>query len=62
MGDRGVRGNVDLVIIVARTVLPSERRAVPGDMADLPVPVLDSQTRCTQTLAREAVWSTHRRW
>lgn len=53
---------MDLVIIVARTVLPSERRAVPGDMADLPVPVLDSQTRCTQTLAREAVWSTHRRW
>lgn len=67
-GDWGVGSDVDIVVIVAHSALPFERRAVQWDATELPVPAdvlvytldewqaLDRQGRFYQTVMREAVW------
>lgn len=67
-GDWGVGSDVDIVVIVAHSALPFERRAVQWDATELPVPAdvlvytldeweaLDRQGRFYQTVIREAVW------
>lgn len=67
-GDWGVGSDLDLVIVVTRSALPFERRAVEWDVTGLPVPAdvlvytreeweaLDRQSRFYRTLANEAVW------
>jgi len=67
-GDWGVGSDLDLVIIVERSNLPFERRAIEWDVTRLPVPAdtlvytreewqsLDRRGRFWLTLAREAVW------
>ncbi len=67
-GDWGVGSDVDLVIVVASTNLPFERRALEWDTAGLPVPAdllvysraewesMAGKSRFHRTVTREAVW------
>lgn len=67
-GDWGVGSDLDLVIVVTRSALPFERRAVEWDVTGFPVPAdilvytqeeweaLDRQSRFYRTLTNEAVW------
>ena len=67
-GDWGVGSDVDVIVVVAASDKPFERRAADWDLTELPVPAdvlvyteeewraLDPQTRFARTLAREAVW------
>lgn len=68
-GDWGVGSDVDLVIVVAESELPFERRAVEWDLTGLPVPAdvlvytegeweaLDPRSRMGRTLREETVWA-----
>lgn len=67
-GDWGVGSDLDVVIVIERTDLPFERRAVEWDLADLPVPAdvlvytedewrrMEHDLGFVRTAAREAVW------
>ena len=68
-GDWGVGSDLDIIMIVKRTTLPKERRAIPYSTESLPVPAdllvytLDeweslsaSESRFSQVLSRETVW------
>ncbi|MBI4320182.1 MAG: nucleotidyltransferase domain-containing protein [Chloroflexi bacterium] len=68
-GDWGVGSDVDIVIVVADSPLPFERRATQWDATELPVPAdvlvytlaewqaMDRQGRFLRTLGKEAVWT-----
>ena len=67
-GDWGVGSDLDLVMVVAHSALPFERRGAEWDVTGLPVPAdvlvythreweaLDKQSRFYRTLVRETVW------
>lgn len=68
-GDWGVGSDLDIIVIVKKSELPRERRAIPFDKENLPVPAdllvytLDeweslsaSETKFTKMISREAVW------
>ncbi len=67
-GDWGVGSDLDLIVIVRRSDLPFERRAVDWDTSPLPVPTdlliytqeeweaLDRGGRFYQTLLQETIW------
>ncbi len=67
-GDWGVGSDLDVVIVIERTDLPFERRAVEWDLAGLPVPAdvlvyteaewcrMGAEPGFIRTAAREAVW------
>jgi len=68
-GDWGVGSDVDLIVIVAESELPRERRAVEFGTEKLPVPVdlivytlrewqilKSSESRFSSVIYREAIW------
>ena len=68
-GDWGVGSDIDLLVIVKESDLPRERRAIPFDKENLPVPadllvytleewqsLSASGSRFAKMISREAVW------
>jgi hypothetical protein len=67
-GDAGVGSDLDLIIILARSEAPFERRATHWDVTSLPVPAevlvytkeewqtLQERGRFYQTVMQEAIW------
>jgi predicted nucleotidyltransferase len=68
-GDWGVGSDLDLIIIVAQSDAPFERRSVAWDTTGLPVPAdvlvyteaeweaIDRRARFYRTITNEAVWA-----
>lgn len=67
-GDWGVGSDLDVIVVVATSDKPFERRAADWDLTELPVPAdvlvytedewrsLDPESRFAKTVATEAVW------
>jgi len=68
-GDWGVGSDLDLLVVVAQTQVPFERRSLAWDLSQLPIPaelliysqpewrrMQMEQGKFAQTLARETVW------
>ena len=68
-GDWGVGSDLDIIVVVKKSELPRERRAIPFDKESLPVPadllvytidewktLSESGSKFTKMISREAVW------